>query len=112
IHHEVHGVLVPVPQNLLVTKDRGEFKVEAALKPGQPVHCDLGSQVRLPVPVPKLSEKIQQLKPEQPSGLWTKIDEVLRLLHSGEFPKSLIPESDMFVRETRIGLERENRKAK
>lgn len=90
----------PAPACLLGTKKTGLEQL-TRVRPGSPVRCDLGT-VRLPVP----EQAVEGLK--DLSGYWLTADGMQAVL-DGKTPdlKEIVPESALFTRERRIGIERD-----
>lgn len=97
--------LFPVPRHLLGAITPGGWTPRVLLRPGPKVVCDLGD-VRLPV-APRTCDEIETLKTGDHSWLTrTGMEAVLR----GERPSAetdLVPRSELWNEEPRIGLERD-----
>lgn len=87
--------LYPVPQHLLqVETEEEQF---CWLKPDKPLMCDLG-YVRLPVVYPTNKQKVKPL-----SNVWVNAENLNKIL-SNKKPDKTCKASDLFVRESRIGI--------
>ncbi len=92
--------LFRLPRHVLGSSSDGVWQARAFLWPGRPVTCDLGADVRLPVCADA------NLKPGE--GVWLTqagFNAVLR----GDLPDAsdVVPGSDLWSPESRIGLQRD-----
>ncbi|MBW7877063.1 MAG: type III-B CRISPR module-associated protein Cmr3 [Candidatus Cloacimonetes bacterium] len=103
-------VLVPLPLNLVGYTENDEFKIHTSLVPGKAVVTDIGT-VRLPefaIDPPK-GKKL-----ETSTRHWVLLKELLVWLKSGKRNElsSLVHSKNLWAKEPRVGLARENRMAK
>ena len=85
--------LYPVPQSLMTKNEHFQYLQIG----GSPVHCDLGEKVQLP--------KLIEPGAKHLENHWLKENGLQKVL-AGELPnqKDVIPQSDLFKNETRIGI--------
>ncbi len=93
--------LYPVPANLVATQEENKLKTLHFLTVGQPLHCDLGKNVRMAV-APELGIKTL-------SDYWiteTGLNKVLL----GQIPdiSDLLKADDLYSHESRLGIGRNN----
>ncbi|MDI9588745.1 MAG: type III-B CRISPR module-associated Cmr3 family protein [Acidobacteriota bacterium] len=98
--------LFPLPRHVVGKDVQGVWQPRMLLRPGRPVVCDLGKDVRLPEPPRDGSAEIAQL--EATDDIWVSragLSSVLR----GDIPAvgELYHRRDLWGEEPRIGLERE-----
>ncbi|MBX6751407.1 MAG: hypothetical protein IRY85_17380 [Micromonosporaceae bacterium] len=98
--------LYPVPAHLLGTDDNGSWQPYTLLRPGSPVHCDLGEAVCLPAPARSLQPGIR-VSPG--TGHWLTragFEAVLR----GQLPdqKEIVAAKELWADEDRVGIQRDN----
>lgn len=100
--------LFRAPRHLLGTVgDSGKWKPRALLRPGRPVQCDLGDDVRLPT-LPGAGSEWSDAKVSE--DIWLPADAFCAALR-GRLPEqetAVRPES-LWSNERRIGLERDSR---
>lgn len=100
--------LFPVPRHLLGVTEEGGWCPKALLRPGEPVRCDLGDEVRLPVVGGSHSE-VETFKTGDDQWLTTTgLTAALRGVLPGT--DDIVPSSRLWSWEARIGLERDTRK--
>ena len=94
-----------VPRHVLGVSGGSRWKPNVFLRPGVPVPCDLGDEVRLPE-MPGAMPDEGKLKPGD--GYWLTRDGIDSVLH-GRLPTDgdLVPDSCLWSDEPRIGLERD-----
>lgn len=96
-----------IPFHLLVKSEPGPetSKRFVFLTPGKPVNCDLGKEVCLPQPITKLegAGSVEGLYVSK--SVYTKIL-AGQLQVDGEIKKQIKEEDDLWLKETRVGLER------
>ena len=97
--------LFRVPRHVLGFSEGPRWKPNAFLRPGDPIACDLGDEVRLP-DVAGPSPDDGKLKPGE--GWWLTRDGVRAVLR-GRLPidDDLVPDSCLWSEEPRIGLQRD-----
>lgn len=99
--------LFPAPRHLFGEVAAGGWMPRVLLRPGASVTCDLGNAVRLPE-LPPHDGEAESLKPGE--GWWITragLEAVLR----GTIPEpaEVVPSTDLWREERRIGLERDRR---
>ena len=97
--------LFRVPRHVLGLSEGTRWMPSAFLRPGAPVACDLGDEIRLPE-VAGASPDDGKLKPGD--SCWLTQKGINAVLH-GRLPShdDLVPESRLWSEEPRIGLERD-----
>jgi CRISPR-associated protein Cmr3 len=92
--------LYPMPQSLMKVQIENRLYV---LKPGSPVHCDLGENVRLPF--------LAQAGAKPLENAWLTEAGLLAFL-GGKLPESntIIYQNELFENEPRLGIARDNAK--
>ena len=97
--------LFRVPRHVLGLSEGTRWMPSAFLRPGNPVACDLGDEVRLPE-LTGASPDDGKLKPGD--GCWLTQKGINAVLH-GRLPShgDLVPDSCLWSEEPRIGLERD-----
>ena len=96
--------LFPCPRHLLGAAEHRKWVPCAFLRPGPPVQCDLGQDVRLPQLAESAAEGVK-LKPSK--DLWVRAAGMERVLQ-GDRPsgRDLVTADDLWTEEPRIGLKR------
>jgi CRISPR-associated protein Cmr3 len=100
--------LYPIPADLVASKTKAEISQRHFLQVGKAVHCDLGEAVCMAVaPKDDKGVTIKGIKPLD--GYWLT-QTGLSLALKGEKPAlaDLIPASQLFSREPRLGIARHN----
>jgi CRISPR-associated protein Cmr3 len=94
--------LYPVPADLVATKEHAKITAVYFLQAGKPVHCDLGKNVCLAV------APVEGVKPLD--GYWLTQAGLTKVLNGllPDIEKELIPASELFTYETRLGIARNN----
>lgn len=93
------------PRHLLGVAEDRKWVPRAFLRPGPPVQCDLGDDVRLPQLAERAAEGVK-LKPSKDH--WLKAAGMERVLRGClPSPDDLIATSTLWTEEPRIGLERQ-----
>ncbi|RMG10521.1 MAG: type III-B CRISPR module-associated protein Cmr3 [Deltaproteobacteria bacterium] len=97
--------LFPVPRHLLGRVSEGGWVPEALLRPGEPVACDLGPEVRLPE-LPAGVDEPASLKGG--AHLWCS-REGLEAVLAGRLPQKeqILSAAALWAEEGRVGLERD-----
>lgn len=97
--------LFPCPRHLLLGKDGDNQEPSDWLRPSEPLNCDLGTAVRLPIPPPR-SEDSPKLTESDDHFITLS---GLKAVSKGELPTSndLLKTSDLYVFETRVGIFRD-----
>ena len=100
--------LFPVPRHLLGITETDGWHPKALLRPGNPVQCDLGDEVCLPVVGGSHSE-VETLKTGEDQ--WLTSAGMTATLRGGLPDKDeIVPSSHLWSWEARIGLERDTKK--
>jgi CRISPR-associated protein Cmr3 len=93
--------LYPVPANLVATQEENKLKALHFLTVGQPLHCDLGKNIRMPV-APELGIKTL--------GNYWLTETGLNKVLLGQIPDitDLFKADDLYSNESRLGIARDN----
>ncbi len=93
----------PLPAHVVGAGEDDDWRPVAQLRPGPPVRCDLGEEVRLPEP----SSPNPELKPG--TGWWVTRAGMAEVLRGGvPDRKHLLPASALWSTEERVGIQRDD----
>lgn len=96
-------VMFPLPRHVLGSIEHGRFWPRAIARPGAPVDCDLGDQVRLPT----WPTKADQPRLAAANNHWVTADG-MRAILAGSLPEAdaIVHQDALWLEERRVGIER------
>ncbi len=96
-------VMFPLPRHVVGYVDQGRFLPQAIARPGEPVDCDLGEQVRLP----SWPTSPDHVRLGAGKHVWVTTKGMHRIL-AGRLPNAddIVPQEALWLEERRVGIER------